>query len=594
MSQYLTYRPRVGTGGASLTTDSVTSAEIIDGSLTVADFAAGAPGVRSAPALVGAGSLSVSWAPTTTALTKGFVAASSGIAADTNLIGRSGSGQVFLRVTTAGDIEVKFSTTVLMTATAGFLFDGAFHEYSCTLGVDTQEVFRDGVSIGTGTGTFSHRVTADIEYIGAVSSGGTEADGFTVRDVTYTDPASSSNCREYRLDASLADALGNGADLTLNGDITWVEVPGASPTPPLAIPQSGIERRHINPGSGVQSARLAALFSGADTAVLDASWATSTNAFAYEFTITPNALLANSQIMGRTSANCANIRMQADGSLQLRQSTTTLATVAAGTLVVGETAKIRVVYSSTTGDVYKDDALLSSHTWGAITWSTTPSSGYYVGARSPSADEIDASLSDVKFEDLADTTNTARYRLDGDLLNDWPTSTVADLTRVGHVPFAPILAPGPGKPLLSKQRYMACWSIASAQTGLTADAFITPTVAEHAEPGFPGSPGSYGIFDPDMAGTVVYHISARLSETAGTDTVCAVVPYENAAVWGEQHDVTIPANASAVPVSCTVGFAITATGYTGTVRPRFSYTSGGTITIEECQVTITFFPDNPS
>lgn len=397
--------------------------------------------------------------------------------ADTNICGVFSSARVRLTQESNGSLRI-ISNATLVTVPDVIIADGAPHRLRVVMGVNTQDVYLDGELIGSGTATFSYGTSLTTHYIGNAS---TTAPGFrgALWDVSYIDPNDDTNTMTFVMDAIVegafinshpGSALGN-ADIVVDG-VEFVRVSSTAPAAPIhPIAAAGVTRADIAEAAGVPGVRRAVSYDGSSGPRVLSTWGPTTQAFEYriKLEITP---ITGDAIIGSGTPGVANVVVGASG-LKLRNGTTELAVVAV-TLPAGA-FELRVIWSSTGADVYVDDVLVDSPTWGSVTWTVTPTVRSF-GSRHATADHITGEFWDVHLIDPADDTNTAFFPLDarlanGDFENTHPTSTVADAESTGYIGQTLINSPGPCAPVFTGP--LVCSRAQTSAKAITVDSNIS-------------------------------------------------------------------------------------------------------------------------
>lgn len=379
----------------------------------------------------------------------------------TGIWGRSGSGRIKAIVTSSGDLRFEETGTVIASYPGGILFDGLPHSYELVLGVNTQEFFRDGVSLGAQAGTFSYLVdTPSTHYIGKSDAGEPDADRGVMWDFEFVDPVDTTETAVYPLEALDADGAfpnthpGSVIDrAAVVGEVSFVEIASTTPGAELlAIPATGVERRHIQDPAGMATVRRGAYFNGVAGPAIAATWAPSGSNRGLEFSTTMELPpVVTAQPVGRTAADHFDVRFETNGNIRVLSSATELAEFVGVTVGVTAPSRWRVDITATSVALWRNGELLETVTGLSITFTSTPST-YYIGAANTTNRMVNGALYDVVLRDDDDDTNTAFYPLDGQKSgggyeNTHPGSTVADATVFGAVIDVAVNSLGPGKPL---------------------------------------------------------------------------------------------------------------------------------------------------
>ena len=178
--------------------------------------------------------------------------------------------------------------------------------------------------------------------------------------------------------------------------------------------------------------------------VVSAPWASTGGGIEYAFTLSPGGSYTNGNVLGRTGAGNFHLVLDGGGSLRVTGHVENILSTPADTFLLDHRHEVRVVLESGASSLLVDGVVINTST-ATFAHSTTPIA-VYIGSASANQYGTVGILSDVKLIDLADDTNTAVFRLDGDFLNSHPGSAVADATVTGFVPFAKVLGDS-GKPV---------------------------------------------------------------------------------------------------------------------------------------------------
>lgn len=443
-----------------LADDAVTKDKIADAAITRAKLRdpGGMPYAREA-AVFGEGRAAVSVDASGGALEVRFKYIDTIPRADDYFFGANGGTHFRLRWMIDGALRVMRLGVILLEVENYFTGDGEGHSGSVVVSEDSQVVTRDGETIESGTGTIALSGTADY-YIGSSINSKNGSD-VTLWDVEVIDPNDDTNTAVFKLDAQVGGQFLNShpgstvdhADIV--GEIGSTTINSTEPAASLlAIPQTGLERRHIKDPAGLGVHRKAAYFNGEIGNVIQLSWAPSGDNFTYEFKayIVEVESGQQAQLVGRAATNYAEVRFTNSGDVQAVVSGSSILTVDDEAVFPTAWDLWSVSFSATGGTISRNGVQIGEVT-GLTNTFTDAANNVYIGAGDTSNRPLKGAMWDVKLIDHDDATNTAVFPLDGQKEGGgyanaaadatsihYTASTVADATVTGFIQDAAVLS----------------------------------------------------------------------------------------------------------------------------------------------------------
>lgn len=562
---------------------------------------------------------SFTWAPSTTSvgLRCRFAVTQLPRSGSYDILARSVTGYLAIRLTSGGVIEAKTGTTStpLGTITA----NGAHHYLTVDLVNTALTATLDGVAT-TATTVDTILTTPAVQYIGKATAVPPESYAeFTLWDVEFIDTADTNKSVFWRMDeqsgafrnayTKLGDALYNasntsGVTIATMGTVTQPErilvhsVDGGDR--PIALADIRRTRNRVVAYGGKGSGTFGAFASF--------SWGP-TSTFDFELSGVFSSRTgpgATAQLLGALAAQYPNVDIQTSGIVRARHGTSVVAQTGAGAFPFdGLPHIVRVKYGVSGADVtaaiFIDGVQAVTGTLAASSWLATPTT-VFVGASSVGASNSwPGTIHDVYFKDNITPNNDVFLNMDeasgaylnrcqvvGDPLYNASNTAAASATRNGFVSKSTVpTTDGRGRAwqIQDGSPILTAAHSAAAQTGVTGAANIT-LGTELLDP---MSAFTASAFTAPVAGIVDCTITGTLAETAAAASVVTLGVAKATTIQGAAPAVRVPVITAGVPFAHRVVFPVAAADV---VRGYISgITGGGTISIESANLSIVFTPD---